>query len=69
MQRGRDRNSRSDGELTWLIGMGEGIEAFVWRCRTAGRSIHARAVQHVLALVLGALASFNRHERWHGEGR
>lgn len=52
--------------LTWLIGMGESIDAFVWRCRGNGRAIHERAVQHVLALALGALASFYRRQRRYG---
>lgn len=55
--------------LAWLIGMDEGIEAFTWRCRSGGRLIHIRAVQHVLVGALGALASFYRAERRHGEGR
>ena len=55
--------------LRWLIGMGESIDKFVWRCRGNGRPIHERAVQHVLSMALGALTSFYRAERRHGEGR
>lgn len=55
--------------LTWLIGMGEDIGAFVWRCRANGKPVHERAVQHMLCIALGALASFYRRERRCGEGR
>lgn len=55
--------------LRWLIGMGESIDAFVWRCRANGRAIHERAVQHALAVALGSLTSFYRAERRWGEGR
>lgn len=55
--------------LAWLIGMGEGIEAFAWRCRSAGKLIHERAVQYALETALGSLASFYKGERRYGDGR
>lgn len=55
--------------LEWVIGMGEGVEAFAWRLRSNGKIINDRAVQSVLETALGALASFYRAERRWGEGR
>lgn len=49
--------------LEWMLGRDESIDAFVWRCRSNGRSIHERAVQHVLVTALGSLASHYRREQ------
>lgn len=55
--------------LAWLLGHGEALEAYARRCRANGRFIEERALQFVLIAALGALDSFYRNERRHGEGR
>jgi hypothetical protein len=44
--------------LTWMLGHGETVEAFVWRCRSSGLTTGPGHVQHILRVALGALVAF-----------